>query len=99
MQPRGEHAVKCKVDLTFGLREEKVTNFLLARRGHQGDEEISVYRYTLAAVRPDGHGNAQMRHTGRPPFARDSRTQRAVANASSHPARRSLRASPARSQR
>ena len=56
-----------------------MTNFLLARRGHQGDEEISVYRYSLTGVRPDGHGNAQMRHTGRPPYARDSRTQRAVA--------------------
>jgi len=80
------------------LREEKVTNFLLARRGHQGGEESFVYRYTPAAVRPDGHGNAQMRHGGRSPFARGSRAQRAVANAPPHPDRYTLRASPARAK-
>jgi hypothetical protein len=40
------------------LRGEKVTNFLLARRGHQGDEALFVYRYTLAVVGQDGRGVA-----------------------------------------
>jgi hypothetical protein len=73
-----------------------VTNFLLARRGHQGGDALFGYRYTLTAVRPDGRESAQMRHTGRPPFARNSRPQRAVANAFPHPVRRTLRASSAR---
>ena len=63
------------------LRGEKLTNFLLARRGHQGGDALFVYRYTLSVVRRDGRGNAQRRHRRRPPFARDSAAQLAVASA------------------
>jgi len=87
------HLISCfqSAPQTSGAKK-KLTNFLLARRGHQGGEALFVYRYTLSVVRRDGRGNAQMRHRRRPPFARDSWAQLAVASAP-HPSRPALDAS------
>jgi len=43
MQPRGEHAVKCKVDLTFGLKAfELRTNYI-----HPSDSQGRVLKMGL----------------------------------------------------
>jgi len=89
---RQKHVRRGSLVSPANLTGEKVTNFLLARRGHQGSEALFVYRYTLAVVRRDGRGNARKRHRRRPPFARDSRAQLAVARAP-HPSRSLLHAS------